>query len=89
MRSSGSLTPRAAYFISMPRTSSPTWSVLIGGPANAKHELCKHNQRHAPPLVPPIAAAESLDHPTDRELVAHARHFFRAADCRATQRSCV
>jgi hypothetical protein len=62
-------------------------AVLIGGPANAKHELFKHIQRHEPLLVSRIAAVEALDHPTDRELVAHARHFFRGADRMAPQRS--
>jgi hypothetical protein len=30
---------------------------------------------------------EALDHPTDGELVAHARQYFRAADRMAPQRS--
>ncbi|HEY1726381.1 MAG TPA: hypothetical protein VGF89_13220 [Steroidobacteraceae bacterium] len=62
-------------------------AVLIGGPANAKHELYKHIQGHAPQLLPHITAVETLDHPTDRELVAHARRFFRAADRMAPQRT--
>jgi hypothetical protein len=62
-------------------------AVLIGGPANAKHELFKHIQRHEPRLLPRIAGVEALDHPTDGELVAHARQFFRAADRMAPQRS--
>lgn len=62
-------------------------AVLIGGPANAKHELFKHIQRRAPQLLQRIAAVETLDHPTDRELVAHARQYFRAADRMAPQRT--
>jgi stalled ribosome rescue protein Dom34 len=62
-------------------------AVLIGGPASAKHELYKHIQRHAPRLVPRIAAVETLDHPSDGELMAHARHYFRAADRMAPQRT--
>jgi hypothetical protein len=62
-------------------------AVLIGGPANAKHELFKHIQRHAPQLLPRIAAVETLDHPTDGELVGHARKFFRGADRMAPQRT--
>jgi stalled ribosome rescue protein Dom34 len=62
-------------------------AVLIGGPANAKHELFKHIQRHAPQLLPRIAAVETLDHPSDGELVAHARKYFRAEDRMAPQRN--
>ena len=62
-------------------------AVLIGGPANAKHELFKHIQRHAPQLLPRIAAVETLDHPTDGELVAHARKYFRAEDRMTPQRN--
>ena len=62
-------------------------AVLIGGPANAKHELYKHIERHAPQLLARIAAVERLDHPSDGELVAHARQYFRAADRMAPQRT--
>jgi hypothetical protein len=62
-------------------------AVLIGGPASAKHELYKHIQRHAPQLLARIAAVETLDHPSDGELIAHARQYFRAADRMAPQRT--
>lgn len=61
-------------------------AVLIVGPANAKHELVKHIERFAPQLSSHVAAVETLDHPTDGELVAHARHFFHTADRMASQR---
>jgi stalled ribosome rescue protein Dom34 len=53
-------------------------AVLITGPANAKTELAKHIARHAPNLSDKIVGVEVVDHPTDRELVAHARKFFGA-----------
>ncbi len=55
-------------------------AVLVVGPASAKHELIKFVDKHAPPLRARIAAVETLDHPSDGEIVAHARKFFRAAD---------
>ena len=51
---------------------------LITGPANAKTELVKHIHRHEPRLVEHIAGIETVDHPTDKELVAHARAYFKA-----------
>jgi stalled ribosome rescue protein Dom34 len=55
-------------------------AVLITGPANAKTELVKHIHHHDPALMSRLAGIESVDHPTDAALVAHARHYFKAAD---------
>jgi RNA-splicing ligase RtcB len=76
-----------AFFHSVVEAIGSASAVLIGGPASAKHELFKYIQRHAHQLLPRIAAVETLDHPTDGELVAHARQYFRAADRMAPQRS--
>lgn len=51
-------------------------AVLITGPGNAKTELVKHIERHMPALKGKIAGIETVDHPTDGELVAHARKHF-------------
>lgn len=53
-------------------------TVLITGPANAKTELVKHIELHVPSLRAKIAGVETADHPTDGELVAHARKYFKA-----------
>jgi hypothetical protein len=53
-------------------------AVLITGPANAKTELVKHIKEHSPSLNARIAGVETVDHPTDGELVDHARKYFRA-----------
>jgi hypothetical protein len=55
-------------------------AILIVGPANEKHELLKHIERVHPALKPHVEGVESLDHPTDGELVAHARRFLKSAD---------
>ena len=52
-------------------------AVLVTGPANAKTELVKHIERHAPALGAKIVGVETIDHPTDGELVAHARKYFK------------
>jgi hypothetical protein len=84
---SGHTAEDQAFFHSVIEAIGNAGAVLIGGPANAKHELFKHIQRHAPQLLARIAAVETLDHPTDGELLAHARKYFRAADRMAPQRS--
>ena len=61
-------------------------AVLITGPANAKTELMKHIHAHAPELIKIIAGVETVDHPSDGALIAHARTYFKAADRMRPQR---
>jgi len=55
-------------------------ALLIVGPASARTELAAYIADHSPALAKRISAVEPLDHPTDGELVALARKFFRADD---------
>ena len=55
-------------------------AILITGPANAKKELAAHIERRHPDLAKRISAIETLDHPSDGQLLALARRFFRADD---------
>jgi len=55
-------------------------AILIVGPANEKHELVKHIAHKHPGLTVKVEGVESADHPTDGELVAHARRFLKSAD---------
>ena len=55
-------------------------AVLITGPGSAKTELLKHIHQHDPKVMKVIAGVETVDHPSDAQLVAHARKYFKAAD---------
>jgi stalled ribosome rescue protein Dom34 len=55
-------------------------AVLVAGPANTKNELVAHIERHDPNLRKLIVAVETVDHPSDGQLVAHARKYFKAED---------
>jgi stalled ribosome rescue protein Dom34 len=55
-------------------------AVLITGPANAKTELVEHIRVHDPKLTKVIVGVETVDHPSDAQLVAHARTVLKAAD---------
>jgi hypothetical protein len=61
-------------------------AVLITGPAGAKNELVKHIDQHDPRLMKIIVGVETVDHPTDAQLVAHARHYFKAEDLMLPQK---
>jgi len=54
--------------------------ILIVGPANAKLNLIKHIHHHDQPMSSKVVGVETVDHPTDRQLVAYARKYFTAAD---------
>ncbi len=69
-----------AFFRDVEGAIAGAGAVLIAGPGNAKTELVKHIHRHNPALIEKIAGIETLDHPSDGALVAHARHYFKAAD---------
>ncbi len=52
-------------------------AILITGPGNAKAELNNYITEHHAEVAQRISAVETLDHPTDNELLALARKFFR------------
>jgi stalled ribosome rescue protein Dom34 len=58
----------------------PNCPILITGPGTAKTELDKFIREHHPNIAARVSAVESLDHPTDGELLAHGRRFFVADD---------
>ena len=55
-------------------------AVLITGPANAKTELAEYIRLHDPKLAKLIAGVETVDHPSDAQLVAYARKYLKAAE---------
>ena len=54
--------------------------VLIAGPGNEKTELAKHIRAHNSNLMSAIVGLETVDHPSDAQLVAYARKHFKATD---------
>jgi hypothetical protein len=61
-------------------------AILITGPGVAKTALVKHIARFDPALLERIAAVETVDHPADKVLVAHARNYFKTADLMTAQK---
>jgi hypothetical protein len=58
----------------------PAMEWLILGPGSAHDELAAHIRSCHPQLAGRIVGVATVDHPTDNQIVAHARSFFRAAD---------
>jgi len=69
-----------AFLEQVTKAVADAGAILIVGPANEKHELMKHIERIHPDMKVHVEGVESLDHPTDGELIAWARRFAKAAD---------
>ncbi len=54
--------------------------ILIVGPASAKLNLVKHIHNHDKKVTDKVIGVETVDHPSDGQLVAYARKYFDAAD---------
>ncbi len=50
-------------------------AILVMGPASAKLSFVKHVEAHHHGLAKAIAGVENADHPTDGEILAHARRW--------------
>lgn len=83
---SGHASEDHAFLHAVAQSFANAGAVLITGPANAKTELVKHISRHDPGLMKNIAGIETVDHPSDAQLVAHARHYFKAEDLMLPQK---
>ena len=59
--------------------------IVVTGPALAKVEFVDWMTRHAPQTASRVLGVETLDHPTNGELMAFAKRFFRAKDRMRTQ----
>ncbi|MFN0190963.1 MAG: translational machinery protein [Aestuariivirga sp.] len=70
----------SAFLRAAAQSIADAGAVLITGPANAKTELMKHIGQHEPKLMKIILGVETVDHPSDAQLVAYARKYFKAAD---------
>jgi stalled ribosome rescue protein Dom34 len=68
------------FFQSVEKALADIEEILVVGPGSAKLELIKHVHKHAHTLEPRIVGVETVDHPTDGQLVKHAHAYFHAKD---------
>jgi stalled ribosome rescue protein Dom34 len=54
--------------------------LLIVGPGSAKLELFKHMHRHDPAVAEKVVGIETVDHPSDGQLLAYAKKYFLRID---------
>src|ERR1700737_1682027 len=75
-------TPRRITTIFTPVAESvaDAGAVLLTGPPNAQAEVVEHIRVHDPQLTKLVVGVETVDHPSDSQLVAQAKKYFMAAD---------
>jgi stalled ribosome rescue protein Dom34 len=54
--------------------------ILVVGPAQAKLQLIKHIHAHDHAMADKVVGVETVDHPSDAQVVAYARKYFVAKD---------
>ncbi|MEP7050146.1 MAG: translational machinery protein [Pseudomonadota bacterium] len=64
------------FFQEVVESLEDSTKVLLLGPSTAKLELLKYAQTHHPALALKVVGVETADHPTDGQLVAHAKAYF-------------
>lgn len=75
--SSGHVTEDQHYYHDVATHLAGTEEILVVGPANAKVEFVQHLESHHHDLKSRVVAVETMDHPTDKQIAAHARTYFK------------
>ena len=65
------------FFAQVMNAVSDAGEILIIGPAGAKTELAKYLREKHPRIAERIVAVEAADHPTDGEIVAYSKKYFK------------
>jgi stalled ribosome rescue protein Dom34 len=69
-----------AYYHAIVQALAGAQEILVVGPAQAKLQLIKHIHAHDPSVANKVIGVETVDHPSDAQLVAYARHYFTVKD---------
>ena len=77
---SGRQAENKAYYHAVVEALKGAQEILVVGPAQAKLQLIKHLHAHDHSMADKVVGVETVDHPSDGQLVAYARKYFVAKD---------
>jgi stalled ribosome rescue protein Dom34 len=77
---SGNAPDDVRYFEDVAASIGDARAVLLTGPGVEKDKFIKYFRAHSPQGAKAIAGVETVDHPSDPQLVAFARKYFGTAD---------
>jgi stalled ribosome rescue protein Dom34 len=69
-----------AYYQAIVEALKGAQEILVVGPAQAKLQLIKHIHAHDQAMTDKVVGVETVDHPSDAQVVAYARKYFVAKD---------
>ena len=70
----------AAYFDDVAKALKEAQEILIVGPGFEKLALMKHMMKHHHEVAEKVLSVETVDHPSDGQLLQYARKYFVRAD---------
>ncbi len=70
------------FFKELAHALADSGEILVVGPAATKLHFIRHLHKHDPSIEAKIVGVETSDHPTDAQLVAHVKQYFRVPDAR-------
>jgi hypothetical protein len=70
------------FFKELTKALSDVEELLIVGPSTAKLQFVRHLHAHDRALEAKVVGIESVDHPTDGQLVAFVKKYFKVSDAR-------
>ena len=68
------------FFHDVAKSLEGTEGILVVGLGTAKLEFIRHIHKHDHALEPRIVGVETVDHPTDGQLVAYVKKYFHMSD---------
>ncbi len=68
------------FFADVAKELADAEQILVLGPSTAKLHLVRYLHKHHSALEAKVVGLETVDHPTDPQLVSHARKYFIALD---------
>ncbi len=68
------------FFADVCRNLTTAEEILVVGPGSAKLELIRYLHQHEKGLEPKVVAVETVDHPTDGQIIAYAKTAFKRID---------
>lgn len=69
------------YFHELAQHLNTAKQILIIGPGNAKQEFMSHLEKHHHQAIAKnVVGVETVDHPSENQILEHARTFFRKFD---------
>jgi stalled ribosome rescue protein Dom34 len=67
---------RTHFFKEVAQALADAEQILVVGPSTAKLELLRYLHEHERALEARVVGLETVDHPTDAQLVAYVKHYF-------------